>query len=276
LNIYQDIDYRRILKKSVLERKRDDARVNFQRLAQYARIPKSYLSKVVHGDADLTQDQLYLVNKFLGFTPEESEYMRLLLELARCSLAERKRELRQQIERRQSENLETKAHIRASLPPIEMSALSEYYLDPHMQIIHICLLIERYASDLKALARDLRIHISRVTHIVARLEKLGVVERDERDRVKVLVTSIHLPKESLLFDPWRNQIRLASLKQMEALPRDEIYSFSVTFSATPEIRWLIQSRFLEYIGNLEGAVAAAPSHQAYQLNFDLFPWSCPT
>lgn len=273
MNIYEELDYRAILRKVVKERKRNDPKCNFQRLAESARLPKSYLSKVVHGEADLSQDQLYLVNGFLAFTAQESEYMGLLLEYARCGLSKRKTELKQKIESIRRQNLETKEHIRASPAPLQLPLLSEYYLDPHMQIVHICLSIERYACDLKSLAADLRLHLSRVTSVVDRLEKLGIIERDEAGQIKLLVTSIHLPKESQLFDAWRNQIRLSCLKHMEGLPRDEVYSFSVTFSATPEVRQKIHLRFLDYLKSLEELVSQAPCEKAYQLNFDVFPWT---
>lgn len=93
----------------------------------------SDLSKVVHGEADLSQDQLYLINKFLAFTDAETEYMSLLLEIARCSLVIRKKELEQKIELLRRKNLETKEHIRASPAPMDLPLLTEYYLDPRQQ-----------------------------------------------------------------------------------------------------------------------------------------------
>jgi hypothetical protein len=60
---------------------------------------------------------------------------------------------------------------------------------------------------------------------------------------------------------------------MEGLPRDEAYSFSVTFSADPSVRKVIQMRFLEYLKDIEELVSQAPCEKAYQLNFDVFPWT---
>ena len=97
MNIYNELDYREILKKSVEERKKIDSSVTYQAMAEHMRIQKAYLSQVIKGIRDLNQDQLYLACDFLSFAPDESEYLKLLLDYARCGLKDREKVLLKEI-----------------------------------------------------------------------------------------------------------------------------------------------------------------------------------
>ena len=94
MNIYASDDYREILKTVIAEYRLLDDKVNFQNMASHIRIPKSYLSRVVHGKADLSGDQLYLACEFLNFSDKERSYLFLLLEYARAGLKRRKSQIK--------------------------------------------------------------------------------------------------------------------------------------------------------------------------------------
>ena len=51
------------------------------------------------------------------------------------------------------------------------------------------------------------------------------------------------------------------------------YSFSVTFATENKIREQIQQKFLAFLGEIELLVKDGEGDNAYQLNFDLFPWN---
>src|SRR5688572_6843157 len=114
MNIFAEKSYRKIFTTLVLERKQLSSSVNFQEISRYARIPKSYLSRVIHGKADLNQDQMSLACEFLGLSEAETDYMLLLLDYERSSLKKRKLRLEQKISRIQAENMEIKHHIEAA------------------------------------------------------------------------------------------------------------------------------------------------------------------
>jgi hypothetical protein len=45
------------------------------------------------------------------------------------------------------------------------------------------------------------------------------------------------------------------------------------FSANDEIKKEIQSRFLACLKGIEELVAAGPQEDAYQMSFEIFPWT---
>ena len=48
MNIYNELDYRDILKKTIEERKKIDSSITYQAMATYTRIQKAYLSQVIN------------------------------------------------------------------------------------------------------------------------------------------------------------------------------------------------------------------------------------
>ncbi len=52
MNVYKELSYRAVIREAVAERKKLDQAVTFQSLATHARIPKSYLSKVLGGASE--------------------------------------------------------------------------------------------------------------------------------------------------------------------------------------------------------------------------------
>jgi len=94
-----------------------------------------------------------------------------------------------------------------------------------------------------------------------------------KDGIKLLVENIHLPKQSPVYRSWRNQLKLLAINKIDTLADDQAYSFSVVFSANDDIRKEIHSRFLAYLKGVEELVGDAPQEHAYQMSFELFPWT---
>ena len=132
-HLFTTQDYKTALREKVTERKKwAPSNFNFQKLAEFAGIQKTYLSKVLNGDAHLSSDQLYSCMEFLDIDPKESEYIELLHNYARSHLPKRRESLLKQIQVVQHQNLKTEAHLEAEQLPIEANLLMEY-----LSLIHI-------------------------------------------------------------------------------------------------------------------------------------------
>lgn len=225
----------------------------------------------MHGKADLNTDQLFLVSQFLQFNDSEGFYMQLLLEYARTGLKARKETLLREIRQIQTQHLDTKEHLKPRTGVLNDDAAA-YYLDPQIQIIHICLSIPRYQKDLSLLANNLKLPISKLAVAINKLEQMHLIART-KDGVKLLVENIHLPKHSPIYKSWRNQLKLMSIGRIDSIADDHAYSFSVAFSASEDIRTEIQSRFLAYLKSIEDLVSGGPQEEAYQMSFELFSWT---
>ncbi len=272
MNIFIKKDYRQIIEAVVNDRKRLDTSINFQQMANYVRIPKSYLSRVVHGKADLSTDQLFLVCQYLAFSERECEYMQYLLEYARSGIKARKEKLLREIHVIQAQNFDTEAHINAPATELTSDEVTSYYLDPLIQLTHICLAIPRYQENQMLLAIDLKVPPVKLLSAINHLERMRLIEVTN-GKIKLLVENMHLPKSAPVYRSWRNQIKLQAINRMDAIADDQAYSFAVVFSANEEARREIQSQFLTLLRRIEKLVGTAVPEEAYQMSFELFPWT---
>jgi uncharacterized protein (TIGR02147 family) len=273
MNIYSEDNYRIILKKIIEEQKALKTSMSFQSLAEHTRIPKSYFSKVIHDQADLSQDQLYLVCRELKLSPEEQDYLSLLLEFARTSVEDRKKLLKRKISKIQSKNLDTRKVLEKPGSGIAIVPnIQDYYLDPLRQIVHICLSIPKYRHNPTLLAKDLNVSNERISGCIDKLEKLMLIERKDGE-LRLLHQDLHLPRDSEAYRPWKSQLRSLASSQMDRLHQDHFYSFSVVLSTSRKAGTKMHAELLETIGRLQKISSDSPLEQAFQINIDLFPWT---
>jgi uncharacterized protein (TIGR02147 family) len=273
--IFQHDDYRTYLRKVVEQKRHIEKGFGLHSLADMARVQRPYFSKVMARNAELSQDQVYLLCSGLGLADDETRYFELLVELERTALAERRQVLSKTIESMAEEQRTTANNLSAGKESLDLAPstnLLEYYLDPLIQIVHISLFIARFSSHPRSLAEALRINPARLNGIIERLLNMGLVAY-EGSRLIPKRDSLHLDKRNTLFRSWRTQIKTLSLQRLSELPLDEQVSFTTVFSADAATRRAIHTLFLEFLKSCESLVKDAPSHQTYQLSFDLFPWT---
>ena len=76
MNYYEATHYKEILKENLTEKKKHiSKRFTFQNMAHHCGIQKTYLSKVLGRDGNLTADQLFLASDFLGLDADQREYL---------------------------------------------------------------------------------------------------------------------------------------------------------------------------------------------------------
>jgi uncharacterized protein (TIGR02147 family) len=272
MNIFSESNYRQILREVVEERKSIDGKFNFQSIGESTRIPKSYISKVTTEKAHFNCDQLCAICEYLGFNEIQIRYMMLLLELERCTQKKRQDILTHDVGAIRDKALDSTEHIKAKADKLSEQCLRDYYIDPMNQIVHICLSIPRYQKEPQRLAADLRLSPTELRLIIERLEALSIIEHSN-GKIRTILKSIHLPKSSPAYKPWRNQLKLLCMDRLNRDVRTDDYSFSVTFSATPKTRNKIKSEFLSLLKQVEETVQGADLEETYQMSFDLFSWT---
>lgn len=274
MNIFSQTSYRDALQAIVKERKQLDRAFGFHALADAARIQRPYLSKVMKGTAHLNTDQLFLISTFLKLTTDECDYLQLLLDHERTIVAERKSQLAKKIKILADRHNDIAAHLRAKAidPRDAADSLTDYYLDPLNQVVHIAISIDYFSKNPLALAAELSIPGAQLHAIVATLERLGLAYR-EGSRLRPREPSTHLSKHAPVYRAARNQNKLLSTVRINQLSPDEVFSFSTIFSADMPTRKDIDQRFLEFLKSCQGTVSEAPAHQVYQMSFDVFPWT---
>ncbi len=265
-------DYRIILRDRILEKKEQVSReFTYQNLAQACRIQKTYLTKVFKGEAHLSDDQLFLACEYLGFDREGYQEMTLLHAYERSGQVKRRQMLAKEIVAHQKKSQRSNAHIGAKTSAISSEFLTQYYLTPDMQLIHMFLTIDRYARNIDLIGEQLNLSLDRVIELVRVLEAAGIVDLEE-GCYHVKESRIHLEPESVAYEPYRILQKLRSLEQLRKLPVEDRYSFNVVFSADQATRRTIHQKFLHFLGDIEKDVVNAPAQEVFQMSFDLFGW----
>ncbi len=272
MNIYSLNCYRSILKSVVEERKAVDPEDNFQRLAEQMRIPKSYMSKVLHAKADLSADQLHLACTHLQLGDDETDFLQLLLERERSGLAARKKRLDVLIARTQRQYVTASEYLNAPSANDQISGRAEYFLDSWGAIVHMALLIPRFREDLVLLARELGLSPARLNETMSMLERLKFIERKQKT-VKVLVEHLHLPSVSSVYRAWRNSLRSLGAAKTDSLSDTENYTFAAVFTCDQKTEQTIRVRILEMLKEVEDQVDKAKIADVYQIEISLFPWT---
>ncbi|MCC7404980.1 MAG: TIGR02147 family protein [Bdellovibrionales bacterium] len=268
--VFEFLDYREFLRSWIKDQRQKGQRVTFQWLAEKVGVQKSYFSKILNGDAELSADQAYLVSQTLNLSEDESHYFELLVEHERTGVQSRQAVLRRRLEQMQKQFLLSSAHLSKSFSSAE--GLEDYYLNPLLQVLHIGATLKTGDESTAALGKTLGLTGELTQDLLSRLEELGVLKKEEKHWVNQM-PGIHLKREHPLTKLNHYLMRAMSLFQLMRRPWQESYTLSVTFSADDEAQLLIQKEFQGFLKRVEGIVGQARNDKAYQINFDLYPWT---
>lgn len=279
MNIYSTTDYRKIIATTMDEKKFLDKSFTFQNMATFMRIQKPYLSKVLNKKADFNSDQMYMACEYLKFSEEESNYLMLLLEYDRTTYQVRKKKILTEIQKiqdskRDSKNVIAKGIQNLTATDFDSSSLAEYYLDPLIQIVHIFLLIPRFVKNTKLIADNLSITEETVHDVLKKLVELKIIEI-KNSKIEVLVSTMHLPRESKLVPVNHQMLRQFALYRMSRLPWNLKKSWMVTFNSNEDSRKKMELEFNIFLEKVRNLSMEGPKTDCYQMSFDLFPWSKP-
>jgi uncharacterized protein (TIGR02147 family) len=271
MSLYQYKSYTEALAARFKQRKLSSPGLTLSGLAQQCMMQASYLTNVLKERADLNSDQLYRLCELLGLDVDEADYMQLLLELKKTGYDKRRRDLDKKIDKIQRSNLRAEKNISTPVITLKSEQAERYYLDPHIQIVHIYLSIPKAKKTLEDLAQKFSLSHKRMAEILKVLQDIGYIRKTAK-AYELLVSGRHLPRESPLLRPHQQLLRLKSLEQILSLSDESVYSFSATISTSPETRSQLQNEFLKFLNAAEKLVKKSNPEKLYQINFDLFPW----
>ncbi len=274
MNIFSKLDYRHNLKMLVENRKKIDSSVTFQRMAEYMRIQKAYLSQVIKGHRDLSQDQLYMAMEYLDLKEHEKNFLQLSLEYERSGLVVRQRELKKQLKQMQKKYSKTSTHIEVDEVQQHGSDLDAYFLDPYNMLVHMCLYVKKLKQDPKEIAYALMIPVDKVQKCLQQLQKIAVIDVDN-GKIKIIKDGIHIPKESPLFQVWRTNLNSLSQQRIQTVDQNKRYNFQVSFAAKHSSIEEIQDEFMKFLKKTKKIADAADGkeEEVIHMAFDLFSWT---
>ena len=75
----------------------------------------------------------------------------------------------------QKKHNKSETHLQSDIVDLPEEDLSEYYLDPDMQIVHMALTLERFMSSPAMICKELLISDFKLNQILEKLEKMQVI-----------------------------------------------------------------------------------------------------
>jgi hypothetical protein len=273
MSIYAYKSYKNALNSKLHEKKKLFGRqFTYQNMADHCRIQKTYLSKVLSREGNLTEDQLYLACTYLSFNEEEIKFCLLLLSIEKCCIPARKSFLESQLKVFRENHLRTEESLSNEYSILANGQLIEYHTNPTLILIHIFLTIDEFSRDIQKISKSLNISIVELKTHIEKLISLGlIIEKD--GRFVVIEKNLHLSKDSPVFPSYRSLMRLKALEQTERFSKSENYSFSAIISTDDDVRQKIQSEVLKLLKKAEGWVSKGKELEFLQFNIDLLKWS---
>jgi hypothetical protein len=275
ISVFSATNYKTVLRR-ILELKKEKLGMDFsyRRLAEACQIQKTYLSRAlsVGCKTHLSSDQIYLASQFLGLGKDEIEFLILLSDIEKCLVLERKKDLQKKLETIRAKNLKTENNLPLKEVALGELELSEFYIDPLLQIVQMFLTISRYAKNPERIAAELDLHSDIFNEKIKKLESMKLI-RIEDKRITVQKAKLHLSNDSSFINAYRGQMRLSALEHMKRISKGDYYSFSALFSATSEVKNEIHHAFMKFLKETQKLVDSSESKEVFQINFDLLPWT---
>lgn len=258
--------YRAVIREVVEVRIATGQNLSFSKLAEAARIQRTYLSQVMNFKHHLSNDQLYAICRVLGLDSEFNRHLQLLSEWERCKVEERRAYLQSLLNRREAAIKGVLAERRAeSLLP---DALDDYFCDPLGEVVLQFLSMERFRKNPRLIQERLGASSKRWGEILVSLRDSGFIAIVE-DGIRVLKAPLH-PKEDSAAEKLRNvQGRLKVAQQKLKQRNIDEFLYNWTFLSNPERKRRMKIAFLHLLQDIYKESLEVPHEDVYQLSIDL-------
>lgn len=237
------------------------------KMAKAMNCQAAYLSQVLRGKVDLTEDHGLKLTQFLKLNDLESDYFLILLRMGRAVT----KELKNYLEERRVELLthrdDLKNKVGAKSARDTEAFLSRYFSSWIPLTLHIATSSAHFQS-IEALAQRFNLDESVVKENLFFLEKYHLVERSGT-QWKFSGESIHLPKTSALSEPFQVSLRTQVIKSIQHKSVNDLH-FSSVFTIDKKSYSDILEICNRAIEDSHKVIHQSGTEEVYALSLDLF------
>lgn len=263
--IFEFTDYKSYLNEWIIKQP-NRGRGLKSKLAHSLKCRLAYLSRVLNGDADLSPEQALLAARFLGLSPVESRFFRLLADYSRAgsaalrdALAAELKEIKE-LSARMSERLNMSQEMNEA-------AQAEYYSSWQISAAHLAMTIPKYRS-VEALSKLLHVPSERVGEILGILKRCHLVT-EKNGQLVVINQMIHgdqsLPNASRHLANWR-QRAIESVQYYNS----QNFHYSAVVSVSKRDFAKIRESFIATLEKAANVIRVSPAEELTVLNLDWF------
>ena len=222
VSIYRSTDYREIIAQLIKDKKSENSKFGLAQLAKGIGVQATYISRVVSGTRDLSQDQLHELAKYFALSEQERSFMLMLLEYSRTGLAWRKRELHRQIGAIQAEHRAVNKNLQATkVQPTVDDPMAKIYLDPTISLVMHFLNIPRYLNDRSLIVKELGLSTFQFERAIEILKEAGAIGVGKGGKFELLKPHIHMDTDSPLTATYIAALRQLTISHIHKIPQTE-------------------------------------------------------
>lgn len=264
-SIFDYLDYKKYLADWIASRS-SRGHGERSRIARVLRCHVAYFSRILQGGAQLSPEQAFAINGYLGHSPEEADFFLLLVHYGRVGTADLethyRKKIQAEVERRNV--LKNRLDYEKALPEVDQTT---YFSAWYFAATHLLLSIPALQTK-EALARYLRLSPSKVSKILSFLVASGLAI-EKKGRYTRGPTSIHLGNDSPMISKHHTNWRLQAIQALEREKSEELhYSSAITIAEkyVPEIRKIM----IQAIEQVRALVRESPEERLFCYTLDLF------
>ncbi len=270
-------DYRDALEiQRNLQKELTPKKYSIQNLAEACGIHRSYLSKVMHQKAHLSEDQLYLAMEFLGFDERKTEFTELLYRWQRSEVEARRKALEAQIKKFN----ETTQHMTPDKIAQNARAkdidINKFFLHPHAQVVHTFLCLERFRKQPATIMKELELDESSFRESLDFLESLGILKQENGEIVD-FIDYFTFAMEAYITDSYHSMARNRGYYKMLMAPQKDRNVYTYMFTISPDTLEKLRMRRTQFLKEMHNIIdedkTTSDNSMVYELHFDLFPWT---
>lgn len=151
MKIYEYTDHRSFVREKIAESKKSPSPLTHGHVAEAAGMKSSFLSQVLGGQQEFSNDQLFAIGRCLELEDEELDYLLLLNEYHRSGLESRKAELLTVIEAIQHRHLRVIEYLSFDRIDVHRSPIDEVLCDPLATMLESYFTVESNLKNPQAL-----------------------------------------------------------------------------------------------------------------------------
>lgn len=236
-------------------------------LARHLNCQTAFLSQVLHGTANLTLEQAFKVNQFLGHEPVSAEYFLLLVQKDRAGTQELKKYFQQKLNELLSKRSEIAARIPKNRTISDLNELYYYYSSWYVGAIHVAISIPELQTPV-ALAKHFHLEDGVVREVLEFLVNTGLAKSD-KGKFSIGPSHIHLERNSKFIQQLHSNWRMQALRSVEK-NRDQDLHYSVAYTLSREDVEKIRQQILQVIEQNMNVVRPSKEEVLYCNTIDFF------
>jgi len=238
------------------------------KLAEHLDCKPGYISQVINGHTDFSQEHGIKTCEFLGLSEDEQHYFMLLLQKERAGSMLLKKYFKKEITKIRNLKQQVKEQL-LTYKTLNNQDKVRYYGQWYYSAIHILVSIPGFQTKDKV-AKKLNLSLSVVGTALEFLESTGLVIQ-KKNRYIIGETRIHLEPNSPMITKHHTNWRLEAIKSLEKDQPNSLHYSSVV-SISEEDFNKIKNILLDSIKKTETVLPDSKEEELCSLNIDFFAY----